>query len=91
MRRYANLDGRAGVLEYEIGPDWILLRFRDRPELYLYNRDRPGIGKVLQMKRLAIAGRGLTTFVNQRVRDHYAERIPAPSEALHEQGDRSDE
>jgi hypothetical protein len=75
MKRYANLDGRCGVLEFEIGPDWILLRFRDRPELYLYNRDKPGIGKVLQMKRLALAGRGLTTFVNQRVRDNYAERI----------------
>lgn len=77
MRRYANLDGRAGVLEYEIGPDWIMLRFRDRPELYLYNRDKPGIGKVLQMKRLALAGRGLTTFVNQHVRENYAQRILA--------------
>lgn len=85
MRRYANLDGHAGVSEYQIGPDWILLRFRDRPELYLYNRDKPGIGKVLQMKRLALAGRGLTTFVNQRVRENYAQCIPA-SEALEEDG-----
>ena len=91
MRRYANLDGHAGVVEYDIGPDWILLRFRDRPELYLYNRDKPGIGKVLQMKRLAVAGRGLTMFVNQRVRENYAERIPADSEALHEHGHRSGE
>lgn len=74
MRRYANLDG-GSISDYEIGPDYIILRFRDREELRLYNRERPGIGKVRMMKRLALAGRGLDQFIERHVRDQCASRL----------------
>lgn len=71
MRRYANLSGHAGVVAYEAGPDFIDVKFKDG-EIYRYTYDRPGMSQVEAMKKLAAAGRGLTTHINRHVRDLYA-------------------
>lgn len=80
----------AGVLNYELIDDGsqtgaIILEFASvgptgfpeiaRKHRYLYNADRPGPEHVAAMRRLALSGDGLTTYVNQHVRENYAARL----------------
>ena len=73
---YKSENPDAGVRNFEILPDAIILEFADRKWRYLYNAERPGLEHVNNMKRLALAGDGLTTYVNQHVRENYAARLP---------------
>jgi hypothetical protein len=74
MAPYRNLSGDSGVTHYEAGPDFIVIRFR-KGDRYLYNHEKPGREAVETMKRLAVAGRGLSTFISQHVREDYAEKL----------------
>jgi hypothetical protein len=64
----------SGVAAYEDGPGWIHIRFH-RGGTYRYDASRPGARKVREMRRLARAGDGLNTYINQFVRDNYAARL----------------
>ena len=66
----------AGVNTVEILPHTIILEFADRTDRYLYDGDKPGLDHVSTMKNLALAGKGLTTYVNQYVRENYAAKLP---------------
>jgi hypothetical protein len=68
---YGASDRNSGVVAYRTGPDFIVLKYRDGG-IYVYNYNRPGREHVDRMKELAIAGKGLTTYINQHVRDSYA-------------------
>jgi hypothetical protein len=74
MQAYGNTRGGSGVVAYESGPDWIVLRFVDGAT-YRYDARHPGPWHVAEMQRLAAAGRGLSTYLNQHVRDDYAARL----------------
>ncbi|HEY9547260.1 MAG TPA: hypothetical protein VIR56_14720 [Solimonas sp.] len=74
MRPYRNLSGNSGVVAYEVGADFIKLRFT-RGDTYRYDYRRPGHRDVERMKRLAAAGTGLSTYVAQTVRERYAEKL----------------
>jgi hypothetical protein len=74
MPRYSNLSRHSGVVAYETADDWIALTFVNG-ERYLYGPTRPGREAVERMKSLARAGRGLSTFVSQHVRDHYERKL----------------
>lgn len=73
MQRYANRNGDSGVTEFEIGADYICVRFRESRG-YIYSYATPGKHHVEQMKALALAGRGLGTYINQHVRQDFAGR-----------------
>lgn len=75
MKPYKNLSGHSGVLAYDITADAIHVRFRDgdAPN-YLYNAASAGRANLEAMKRLATAGRGLSTFIARNVRDGYAKK-----------------
>jgi hypothetical protein len=75
--RYKSRNPNAGVYSFEFLPDAIILEFIDRQYRYLYNAARPGREHVNEMKRLALAREGLTTYVNQHVRENYAAKFPA--------------
>jgi curved DNA-binding protein CbpA len=64
---YRNKD--SGVSEFEYGADWIRVKFRDG-EFYEYRASKIGQSHINEMKRLADAGEGLTTYVNTH-RDVY--------------------
>jgi Holliday junction resolvase-like predicted endonuclease len=64
MRPYRNLSGHSGVVAYEIGVDFIEVKFRSGPP-YRYTYEGVGREKVEWMKALAVAGMGLATFINQ--------------------------
>ena len=74
MEKYKGLSGNAGILAFSEGVDFIQLKFQDG-SVYLYNYKSAGKQRVEQMKRLAKSGKGLTTFVNQHVREKYASRL----------------
>ncbi|QNH14542.1 hypothetical protein HEP75_04013 [Xanthomonas sp. SI] len=52
MRAYGNKLGGTGVVAYDMGPDWIVLRFVDG-STYRYDRHHPGPYHVAEMQRLA--------------------------------------
>ena len=70
MERYLNLSGDSGVTNYEVGTDFIHVRFRGGTT-YRYSHLRTGQYHVNRMKALAVAGRGLGTYISQHVRDQY--------------------
>ena len=74
MQRYRNIGGDSGVAAYELGPGSITVRF-ENDGTYLYDGSRPGASHVAEMRRLAQAGRGLATYINQFVRDNYADKL----------------
>ena len=74
MERYRNRGGDSGIVAYEIGPDSITVMFSDR-SIYLYTYQSAGSANIERMKRLAIAGKGLNSFINRRVNKKYARRL----------------
>lgn len=70
MQRYLNLSGDSGVTHYEIGADYILVKFHGKPP-YRYSHARAGKKHVERMKALAVAGRGLSTYISQNVHELY--------------------
>jgi hypothetical protein len=76
MRRYRNLSGRSGVVAYANRPQAIVVAF-DGGECYEYTARSAGALPVARMKRLALAGRGLSTFI-ARHQPHYARHWHGP-------------
>jgi len=74
MKRYASAAGDSGVAAYECGPDSITIRFH-HGGTYRYDGRHPGSEHVIEMQRLAEAGVGLNTYINQYVREDYAARL----------------
>lgn len=74
MQRYRNLDGASGVTAFETADDSIKVAFING-SIYEYDYASAGRGNIERMKRLAAEGRGLSTFISQRVHDAYARRL----------------
>lgn len=74
MKRYQNLSGNSGVVAYELRPDAVIIQFQDGWK-YEYTKQSAGAAAVATMKRLAAAGRGLSTFVSQETRHNYARKF----------------
>ena len=77
---YRSRHPNPGILTYELlgppdQPEAIILEFRSSLHRYLYNADSPGPIHVRAMIRLAQAGAGLTTYVNQHVHEKYAAKV----------------
>ncbi len=71
MKRYKNRSGKSGVFLYEIGKDYILVRFVGSAVVYRYSYKRPGKKDVEMMKKLAEEGEGLSTYISQFVREEF--------------------
>jgi hypothetical protein len=74
MQIYQNRSGDSGVTHFEIGADYIDLRFRGG-RAYRYDHLRPGMLHVNRMKELAESGDGLATYLNQHVRKNFAREL----------------
>ncbi len=74
MERYANRGGNSGVTAYEIGNTSITVQFQDGAT-YLYTYASAGANNIEQMKRLAIAGQGLGSFISTHVRKGYERKL----------------
>ncbi len=73
MIPYKNLGGNSNVRAYEIGSDSITVQFGDG-SIYLYNYQSAGRDNVERMKSLAIAGRGLNSFIMRYAKKSYASK-----------------
>jgi len=78
MQTYHNTSGHSGIAAYEYDDDSITVRFK-RPgdsgaTTYVYTSESAGAREVAQMKKMANAGVGLNTFINQHVRGQYASK-----------------
>jgi hypothetical protein len=70
MRRYRRLAGESGVVAYAIAPTAIEVQFVDG-HVYTYSYASTGRARVEDMKRLAQAGQGLSTYISQHVGSDY--------------------
>lgn len=71
MQKYANLSGNSGIDEFSLGPDYINVKFIGGPKVYTYSHLIPGRDHVEKMKAYALAGKGLSTYINQHMRTNY--------------------
>lgn len=62
MQNYANRGGDSNVSRYEIGSDFIRVEFKDL-STYKYTNRSAGAGHVSEMKKLAILGQGLNSYI----------------------------
>lgn len=74
MQPYKDLSGTSGIVQYEIGDNYIDLEFRGG-KVYRYDDAKPGAEHVLKMKELAASGADLATYVNQHVRKNFAAQV----------------
>ncbi len=74
MQQYKTANRDTGVIAYETGKNSISIKFRDG-SVYLYTDKSAGPAAITEMKSLAKKGAGLTTYINQHVRDHYQSKL----------------
>lgn len=74
MQQYKGANRNTGVIAYQIGDGHIAVQFRDG-SLYLYTNHSAGKAAIDEMKKLAVKGVGLTTYINQHVKDKYETMI----------------
>lgn len=70
MQNYSNLCGKSGVSAFEIGTDFIKVMF-STGKIYTYTYRSAGMEKVEEMKRLALGGCGLNSFIMRHVKYDY--------------------
>jgi hypothetical protein len=75
MEQYKkNNSGTSGVEFYEIENEDIIVQFIDG-NIYRYSYKSAGVEAIEEMKRLAMAGKGLTTYINKYVKDKYESKL----------------
>ncbi|MGV3661025.1 MAG: hypothetical protein ACO1TE_12630 [Prosthecobacter sp.] len=78
MEPYGHLNRDSGVTAFDLGKGWIRVRFQDGT-VYEYTAASVGRRHLSQMKRLAEAGHGLSTYISTHpeVRDGYVAKTAA--------------
>jgi hypothetical protein len=71
MERYRNSGGDSGISSYEIGNDFIIVKFIGTFRTYRYSYRKAGQHHVENMKRLARDGSGLNGHINRYVKNLY--------------------
>lgn len=71
MERYRNSGGDSGVSAYEIGSDYIIVKFSGTARTYRYSYRKAGQNNVENLKRLAQNGSGLNSYINNHVKFLY--------------------
>jgi hypothetical protein len=71
LQLYKNHHGNSGVVSFESGNDFIKIRFKHSPVVYVYTFALPGRMHVEEMKRLASDGYGLATYISQNVKKNF--------------------
>lgn len=71
MERYRNIGGDSGISAYEIGTDYIKVKFSGTFRTYTYSYRKAGSSHVENMKRLAQSGSGLNSYINRYVKNLY--------------------
>lgn len=72
--RYKNLSGKSDVTRYVIAKDGITVRFADA-SVYRWTNQSADPANISKMKSLALAGKGLGTFIEKNVKDRFLKKI----------------
>ncbi len=73
-RKYKNLGGKSVVSTYKIKKDSVTIRFADH-SVYIFSNQSAGRLNVDKMKELAVAGKGLGTFITTTLKDRFARKV----------------
>ena len=73
LQRYGNRSGNSGVRAFAIVAEGIAVQFGDHT--YLYSWRKPGRAHVLEMRRLALTGRGLSSYISRKVGKGYDRKL----------------
>ncbi len=71
MTIYRNRGGNSGVSAFEIGDDYIMVKFSGTSKTYTYSYRKAGSTHVENMKNLAQDGRGLNSYIYRYVKHLY--------------------
>lgn len=71
MTKYKDVNGDSGIEAYEIGADKISVKFKGTVKIYVYSYTSAGKENVEYMKKLALSGDGLNSFINLNVKYKY--------------------
>jgi len=71
MERYRNSGGDSAVSFFDIGADYIAVKFLGNMRTYRYSYRKAGQYHVEAMKRLARSGSGLNSYINRYVKKLY--------------------
>ena len=71
ISKYLNKSGKSGVKAYEILPTAIRVQFINRSKWYTYSYASAGIVHIERMKKLALRGFGLNSYIQRCVRTVY--------------------
>ena len=74
FKKYKNLSGKSTVARYEIMKDGMTIRFADH-SVYIYTNQTADPTNISKMKVLALAGKGLGTFIDANVKDRFLRKI----------------
>ncbi|PIR18513.1 MAG: hypothetical protein COV48_07130 [Elusimicrobia bacterium CG11_big_fil_rev_8_21_14_0_20_64_6] len=72
--RYKNLSGDSKVARYEIRKDMMTVRFVD-DSVYIYTNQSADPVNISKMKTLAVAGKGLGTFIEANVKNRFMRKV----------------
>jgi hypothetical protein len=72
--RYKNLSGKSTVATYQLLKDAVTIGFTSHGK-YIYSNQSAGSHNVSKMKTLAIAGKGLGTFIENTLKDKFARKV----------------
>ncbi|MDV6168771.1 hypothetical protein R1T16_10065 [Flavobacterium sp. DG1-102-2] len=70
MEHYKNISGNSGVTAYEIKDESVRVQF-GHDSVYLYTYASAGKRNIEKMKKLAVEGAGLSTYISRHVKDKY--------------------
>lgn len=74
MLPYKNLGGKSKVARYHMAKDAMTIRFVDHSE-YIYTNQSAGPETIKKMKELALAGKGLGTFIEASLKDRFSRKV----------------
>jgi len=72
--RYKNASGKSTVATYQLMKDAVTIGFASH-EKYIYSNQSAGSENVTKMKVLALAGKGLGTFIENNLKEKFARKI----------------
>ena len=72
--KYKNLSGDSTVAKFEIKKDAMTVRFTDH-SVYRYTNQTADPANISKMKTLALAGKGLGTFIEANVKNRFLRKI----------------
>ena len=71
MIRYSNRGGNSNVESYEIGNDYIAVKFKGKNKIYVYSYSTAGAQNVDQAKKLAENGSGINNYIMLNMKNNF--------------------